>query len=71
MDNRILAHFLRILRTDESQSGGVGVQLLQTLNIMILNFRSTTAICTSLYPHPHTYCVCMYVYVYVYVYVCV
>lgn len=65
MDNRILAHFLRILRTDESQSGGVGVQLLQTLNIMILNFRSTTAICTSPFPHPCTYRVCKRMCVYV------
>eukprot|EP00850_Spirogloea_muscicola_P020878 SM000229S07514 [mRNA] locus=s229:193197:200433:+ [translate_table: standard] len=43
MDQKLLSHFLRILKS-ASKRGGVAVQLLQTLSIMIQNIKSQVAI---------------------------
>eukprot|EP00850_Spirogloea_muscicola_P019717 SM000197S05460 [mRNA] locus=s197:215652:223016:+ [translate_table: standard] len=43
MDQKLLSHFLRILKSS-SKRGGVAVQLLQTLSIMIQNIKSQVAI---------------------------
>eukprot|EP00898_Chlorokybus_atmophyticus_P006607 jgi/Chlat1/6948/Chrsp52S06614 len=44
LEKQFLGHFLRIVSHPANRKGGVAVQMLQTLSIMIQNIRSETAI---------------------------